>query len=645
MSKVCQRCQRHAKLMRREVAGCEPEDLCKACFERAEIEDLLQPAVAPSPPPPIQGVVISSAGGVRGVQVKVQGQDGTVMTDSAGRFSLGDAATSSISKAASRLYGALTESDHSGGEKWLLNAAREGALPAEYEGLLRKSEVGALLNHDTFVGLLNRRDVAKIIAPRLFGAIREEPSLTLSFTKAGFAPFSLPVRAFAEGGPLDVRMQRAKDLGTIDPDKGGCVLDALTGASVTFAAGTRLVRSDGSPHEGEVRVCCSVLDVTDPKGLDAMPGDFSAVNVDGRSGQLESFGAMYVGLSAADGERLDLHEHSPGMALSFVSNAAATFDSNELPPSIYFFDEVSGKWKQDAVGSLEVEGVMMPSPGSEEVFVKAEAAPPPPRPKKMKKKGKGRGDEFHAMNHFGFVAGAQVWTKDEYEKFLGPRKMPRKITLTNISATGYWNCDRMMETSFVSGQIVDTKGDVVSVANVFSKGVRYSGASPRSGLTESGGFSVLTRCLSEFEVIVLVPVEAPVAVRSMCSGAPKGQASVRFKFGPFKTGQPGEELDIGELKLRRTVMVPPEDVQKQKILEVFDRWDEKGKGWISEEGMTAVLKRLGVSEDMIVTLFRAADVNEDGKIDYEEFTNWVVGSEENQKLIEQSEEEDEDEEE
>jgi len=588
--------------------------------------------------------VVSSAGGVRGVQVKVQGQDGTVVTDSAGRFSLGDAAANSISHAASRLYGVLTESDHSGGEKWLRNAAREGALPAEYADLLRKSEVGALLNRDTFVGLLNRREVAKSIAPRLFGALRQEPSLTLSFTKAGFAPFCLPVRAFAEGGPLDVRMQRAKDIGTIDPDKGGCVLDALTGASVTFAACTRLVRSDGSPHEGEVRVCCSVLDVTDPKGLDAMPGDFSAVDVDGRSGQLESFGAMYVGLSAADGECLELHEHSPGMALSFVSNAAATFHGNELPPSVYFFDELSGKWKQDAVGSLEVEGVMMPSPGSEEVFVKAEAAPPPPRQRKFKKKGKGGNDEFHATNHFGFVAGAQVWTKDEYTKLWG-QQMPRKITLTNISATGYWNCDRMMETSFVSGQIVDTKGGVVSVANVFSKGVFYSGASPRSGLTETGGFSVLTRCLSEFEVIVLVPVEAPVAVRSMGSGAPKGQESVRFKFGPFKTGQPGETQDIGELKLKRTVMVPPEDVRKQKILEVFDRWDEEGKGWISEEGMMAVLKRLGVSEDMIVSLFRAADVNEDGKIDYEEFTNWVVGSEENQKLIEQAEPEDEDEEE
>lgn len=421
------------------------------------------------------------------------------------------------------------------------------------------------------------------------------------------------------------------------------MLDALTGASVTLAQGTRLVRTDGSPHEGEAHVCCSVLDVTDPKGLEAMPGDLSAINVDGRAGQLESFGAMYVGLSAIDGERLELSEGSPGMALSFVSNATATFEHNEPPPSLYVFDELSGKWRQDAAGSLEVEGVVMPSPGSEEVFVKAEAAAPVPRPKPKKKGKKGGGDENHATDHFGFVAGAQVWTKADFEKLWG-QKMPRKITLTKVSATGYWNCDRMMETSFVSGQIVDEKGDALSVANVFSKGVRYSGASPRSGLTVNGGFSVLTRCLSQFEVVVLVPVggDGPAAMQEAGTRAAKGQESVRFAFGPFMTGQPGEELKLGALKLRQAAMVPPEDVQKQKVLQIFDRWDEKGKGWIGEGELTAVLRRLGVAEDEIAEIFQAADMNNDGKIDYEEFMRWVVGSEDNQKLIEKSDDVDQD---
>eukprot|EP00927_Polykrikos_kofoidii_P021038 TRINITY_DN20066_c0_g1_i1.p1 TRINITY_DN20066_c0_g1~~TRINITY_DN20066_c0_g1_i1.p1 ORF type:complete len:651 (+),score=97.20 TRINITY_DN20066_c0_g1_i1:228-1955(+) len=574
-------------------------------------------------------MVISNAGGVMNVRVGLHGRDEFVVTDATGSFNLGDVVSDSIASAASQLYGILTKSDPTGCETWFQNAVREGALPAKYEALLRKSEIGAVLDHDTFVGLMQRWEVAKSVGVRLFAAIQRDTSLILSFTKDGFAPTSVPVHTFASGGAqVEVRMQRVKELGTLNPARGGYVSDVFSGASVTLTEGTKLVRSDGSPYDGEVKVFCSVIDVTDPMGLEAMPGDLSAFDFEGRPGQLESFGAMYVGLSAPTGERLELDEHSPGMSLSFISSAPATFDNNDLPPSTYAFDEALGKWRQKTVCNLEVEGVEMPRPGSSEVVVTG----PPPEPKRngRKKLGKKKGgaDEFHMTNHYGFIVGAQTWTKEEFEKLMG-QKMPRQVNIHNIDATGYWNCDRMMETCFVSGQVVDAEGVVVTMANVFSVGVQYSGASPRSGVTENGFFSVLARVISAIEIIVLVPEGQESAAASRFSG----QQSVRFKFGSFTTGQPGEELNVGKLYLNKAVRLSEEDLLKQKVLGAFGEWDTESKGWISEADLSDVLMRRGVPEHRISSIFRAADLNDDGMIDYNEFQNWICGSEENQSLL------------
>jgi len=406
---------------------------------------------------------------------------------------------------------------------------------------------------------------------------------------------------------------------------------------VTLAEGTRLVRRDGSSYDGEAKVTCTVLDVTKPKGVEAMPGDYSCINVDGKAGQLESFGAMYVGLSTPEGETLELHASSPGMALSFISAATGSFENGEPTPSVYSFDGVSGKWLQKSEVELQIEGVVMPQPGAlEPNKVQVLKAPDPPNPRRGKAKAKGRGDEFHKLDHGGFIAEAQVWTPAEFAKLMG-RPVPRTIKMDSISKTGYWNCDRIMETCFVSAQVLDSQGRPVTVANVFSVGVHYSGASPRSGLSEAGEFSVVARCISAIKLVVLVPMESPddATGAAACFGGDLsiGTESERFIFGPIKTGQPGEQLKLGALELTESAKVPAEDALKQRILRVFDEWDVDGKGWINEADLSAVLGRIGLAKESIAAMFRAADTNEDGKVDYDEFLSWICASKDNEKLL------------
>merc|ERR1712203_687347 len=97
-----------------------------------------------------------------------------------------------------------------------------------------------------------------------------------SFSKEGFAPCCVPLGATAQSASvLDVKMQKLTASGKVDPAEGGQLVDAVSGASITMAPGTKLVSKDGCPYHGEVDVSFTVIDPMDPKSLEAMPGDFS----------------------------------------------------------------------------------------------------------------------------------------------------------------------------------------------------------------------------------------------------------------------------------------------------------------------------------------------------------------------------------
>lgn len=63
------------------------------------------------------------------------------------------------------------------------------------------------------------------------------------------------------------------------------------------------------------------------------------------------------------------------------------------------------------------------------------------------------------------------------------------------------------------------------------------------------------------------------------------------------------------------------------MLKAFEKWDSDKSGCISEDELFTVLNRLDTSftKEMAKELFIAADANKDGKIDYSEFSKWIVG--------------------
>lgn len=65
------------------------------------------------------------------------------------------------------------------------------------------------------------------------------------------------------------------------------------------------------------------------------------------------------------------------------------------------------------------------------------------------------------------------------------------------------------------------------------------------------------------------------------------------------------------------------DEDRKHVLGLFSQWDNGGDGWIQQDELVQALIKLGISKDDAVLLFKAADANMDGKIDYEEFVGWL----------------------
>eukprot|EP00747_Dinoflagellata_sp_TGD_P162854 gnl/TRDRNA2_/TRDRNA2_180937_c0_seq1.p1 gnl/TRDRNA2_/TRDRNA2_180937_c0~~gnl/TRDRNA2_/TRDRNA2_180937_c0_seq1.p1 ORF type:complete len:447 (+),score=114.46 gnl/TRDRNA2_/TRDRNA2_180937_c0_seq1:92-1432(+) len=61
---------------------------------------------------------------------------------------------------------------------------------------------------------------------------------------------------------------------------------------------------------------------------------------------------------------------------------------------------------------------------------------------------------------------------------------------------------------------------------------------------------------------------------------------------------------------------------------IFKEWDSNGDGIISQEEMMKVMKALGskFSQAQFDQIFAAVDANKNGKVEYEEFINWLTGT-------------------
>ena len=126
---------------------------------------------------------------------------------------------------------------------------------------------------------------------------------SLSFECEGFAPTM--IRASDQSVCHNVVLRPLSGVASFDGAAGGSVEDPVSGSSVTVPPGA-LCYADGRAVEGPVTVQLSVIDVTDPKSLASMPGDFSAIGPDGQEVMLESLGAAWINATDEKGEELEV---------------------------------------------------------------------------------------------------------------------------------------------------------------------------------------------------------------------------------------------------------------------------------------------------------------------------------------------------
>lgn len=63
---------------------------------------------------------------------------------------------------------------------------------------------------------------------------------------------------------------------------------------------------------------------------------------------------------------------------------------------------------------------------------------------------------------------------------------------------------------------------------------------------------------------------------------------------------------------------------KESLVTAFKRFDQDGSGTIDADELGAVLEALGLPKENCAAIFKAADTNGDGHMDYKEFVEWVL---------------------
>mmetsp|Transcript_53514 Transcript_53514/g.120612 ORF Transcript_53514/g.120612 Transcript_53514/m.120612 type:complete len:550 (+) Transcript_53514:66-1715(+) len=547
MSRACDWCQRVGKTSPYEVDG-KTDQLCKDCAKQAVLKVLLKEPVYPDVA--IAGSVTSVKGGVADVRVGVKELDEWTLTDSKGKFNLRGVLSRWLALAVEELFTLLYAQDPVMPESWLRQACTDGHLPQAYDQLLRSSDIGVSLDRSAFLSLAAGPGVLEKLAPRVFASGRRKQILVLSFVKSGLPPTNQNVDVLQQlaspslCGEFSISVPLVEASAVVDPSSGGTVPDEGSGATVTLLPGTSLVGEDGAPYAGAVTVSLAVIDPSDPKSLEAMPGDFSGVAVDGSPAQIESFGAMWVGIAAEGGAPLQLAEDSPGMELSLLSDTPINFERLQVPPTIWEYSTSTGKWVQNSVGALAVDGVPLP-PAGVDPFSEDISAPIRRTNPKVKAKGKMK------KSYDNYEEDCKVWTPEEYAKLLGASGRKKKFSLANVKRAGYWNIDAPYRTAIITGRLVDEEGLAVTRANAHTRGIDYSGFSPVTAVDLDGMFTVVAQCKSEISIHTVMPRSAP------------DEDPPRHHFTSFKTGLPGGTVEVGDLTLKasaRWSTPPPSDV-------------------------------------------------------------------------------------
>ena len=115
-----------------------------------------------------------------------------------------------------------------------------------------------------------------------------------------------------------------------------------------------LVDENQNPPSGLVDVKLSTIDILAP---DAMPGDWSALDLDREPRVMQSYGAGTIEISDSAGHRFNLAADAQAEVMIPVDPLQLAFPG-PIPPSIPYltYDEANGIWLQDSEATLDASG-------------------------------------------------------------------------------------------------------------------------------------------------------------------------------------------------------------------------------------------------------------------------------------------------
>lgn len=135
--------------------------------------------------------------------------------------------------------------------------------------------------------------------------------------------------------------------------KDGGVVVSKSGVSLTFPA-EGVMTTDGNNYTGNVNVAIQWLDPVSEDFGKTMPGDLSAINTQGNTATLVSYGMAAVELRGDANELLQVASDKKVKMTTPISSELQASARESIP--LWFFDESKGMWVEEGIAKKEEIG-------------------------------------------------------------------------------------------------------------------------------------------------------------------------------------------------------------------------------------------------------------------------------------------------
>ena len=174
--------------------------------------------------------------------------------------------------------------------------------------------------------------------------------LTVKATATGFAPHSIIVDV-SDGSSrtADLAMVPVQVTQPFRPENNAAI--KVEGQTVVSLSANVLVTDSGGAASGQATARVTVLDAS--KDPSVMPGDLESYNADTGEGEpIESFGAMNVEFTGANGNRLNLESGKQASISIPLASGRRPEDSPKSIP-LYYWSDATGYWVEEGEAVLE----------------------------------------------------------------------------------------------------------------------------------------------------------------------------------------------------------------------------------------------------------------------------------------------------